>query len=196
MKDWEVELEKEKIDLIERIIKSDKKYSNNEDLFEDFLNETYKRSFLIMKTVKNQASVESYLRKIATTSIITVLKDSGRIRRSSEGFIPMKEEPLEQTPLTAENKYAGVNVSYDLIDLNDGPEEIVIRKETLQKLIDAVAIAHSNDPSKQYMQLYEMRYVKGLKQKQIAQELNLSQGEVSKRLLELLEKVKAVFNDA
>lgn len=191
-----MELEKEKIDLIERIIKSDKKYSNNEDLFEDFMNETYKRSFLIMKTVKNQASVEAYLRKIATTSIITVLKDSGRIRRSSEGFVPLKEEPLEQTPVSAENKYAGVNISYDIIDLNDGPEEIVIKKETLQKLVDAVTIAHNNDPTKQYMQLYEMRYVKGLKQKEIAQQLNLSQGEVSKRLLELLEKVKAVFNEA
>lgn len=191
-----MELEQEKIDLIERIIKSDKKYSSNEDLFEDFLNETYKRSFLVMKTVKNQASVEAYLRKIATTSIITVLKNSGRIRRAGDSFIALKEEPLEQTVLPAENKYSNLNISYDIIDLNDGPEEIVIKKETLQKLIDAVAIAHTNDPAKQYMQLYQKRYVQGLRQKQIAQELNLSQGEVSKRLLELLEKVKAVFNDA
>lgn len=191
-----MELEKEKIDLIERIIKSDKKYSNNEDLFEDFLNETYKRSFLVMKTVKNEASVEAYLRKIATTSIITVLKNSGRVRRSPDGFVPLQEEPLEPTTIQAENKYANINIGYDIIDLNDGPEEIVIRKETLQKLADAVALANTENPTKQYMQLYQMRYVKGLKQKQIAQELNLSQGEVSKRLLELLEKVKAVFNDA
>lgn len=191
-----MELEKEKIDLIERIIKSDKKYSNNEDLFEDFLNETYKRSFLVMKTVKNEASVEAYLRKIATTSIITVLKNSGRIRRSPDGFVSLQEEPLEQTVTPSENKYANINIGYDIIDLNDGPEEIVIRKETLQKLSDAVMLAHTENPAKQYMQLYQMRYVKGLKQKQIAQELNLSQGEVSKRLLELLEKVKAVFNEA
>lgn len=190
-----MELEKEKIDLIERIIKSDKKYSNNEDLFEDFMNETYKRSFLVMKTVKNEASVEAYLRKIATTSIITVLKNSGRIRRTSDGFIPMQEEHLEQVSFPAENKYSNVHIGYDIIDLNEGPEEIVIRKEVLQKLMDAVAIAHNENPAKQYMQLYQMRYVKGLKQKQIAQELNLSQGEVSKRLLELLEKVKAVFNE-
>ncbi len=82
----EVELEQDKIELIKKIITTDKKYVDNEDLYDDFFNETYKRSFLIMKSVKNEASLEAYLRKIATTSIINVLKDSGRLRRTSEGF--------------------------------------------------------------------------------------------------------------
>ena len=201
-----MELEQEKIDLIEKIIKTDKKYADNEDLFDDFFNETYKRSFLIMKSVKNEASLEAYLRKIATTSIINVLKDSGRLRRTSEGFTPTKEKSFEElvTPPTQpqqpqmqpQSRYANVAINYDVIDLSDGPEEVVIKKEILQKLIDAVSIAHTNSPAKQFMQLYELRYVKGMKQKQIAQELNLSQGEVSKRLLDLIEEVKKEFNKA
>lgn len=193
----ELELEQEKIDLIKKIIISDKKYIDNEDLFEDFFNETYKRSFLVMKTVKNEAALESYLKKIATTSIINVLKDSGRARRTSEGFVPVKEKSLEEIitkPEVAENKYSNTHISYDIVDLSDGPEEVVIKKEILQSVIDAVSIAHTNNPAKQYMQLYQMRYVKGMKQKEIANELNLSQGEVSKRLLELVEEVKKVFN--
>jgi RNA polymerase sigma factor (sigma-70 family) len=199
-----VELEQEKIDLIKKIITTDKKYADNEDLFDDFFNETYKRSFLIMKSVKNEASLEAYLRKIATTSIINVLKDSGRLRRTSEGFTPIKEKsfdemvasplPQQQSQLQSQSKYSNVDINYDVIDLSDGPEEVVIKKEILQKLIDAVSIAHTNNPTKQYMQLYELRYVKGLKQKQIADELNLSQGEVSKRLLDLIEEVKKEFN--
>lgn len=194
-----MELEQEKIDLIKKIITSDKKYVDNEDLFDDFFNETYKRSFLIMKSVKNEASLEAYLRKIVTTSIINVLKDSGRLRRTGEGFTPVKEKSLDELvspPPQIQGKYANVNVNYDIIDLSDGPEEVVIKKEVLQKLTDAVYIAHTNNPAKQYMQLYELRYVKGLKQKQIAEELNLSQGEVSKRLLELIEEVKTQFHRA
>lgn len=195
-KEVEVELEQEKIDLIKKIIVSDKKYIDNEDLFEDFFNETYKRSFLIMKTVKNEASLEAYLRKIVTTSIINVLKDSGRIRRTTEGFTAIEEKSLDEIVSTPDNRYSNVQVNYDIIDLSDGPEEVIIKKETQQKLMDAVSIAHNNNPVKQYMQLYQLRYVKGLKQKQIAQELNLSQGEVSKRLLELIEEVKKEFNKA
>lgn len=195
-------LEQEQIDLIKKIITSDKKYVDNEDLFDDFFNETYKRSFLIMKSVKNEASLEAYLRKIATTSIINVLKDSGRLCRTGEGFTPIKEKSFDEmvSPPSLQpppqSKYANVDINYDVIDLSDGPEEVVIKKEILQKLIDAVSIAHTNNPAKQYMQLYELRYVKGLKQKQIAAELNLSQGEVSKRLLELIEEVKQEFNKA
>lgn len=189
-----MELEQGKLDLIKKIITSDKKYTNNEDLFDDFFNETYRRSFVIIKTVKNESSLEAYLRKIATTSIINVLKNSGRVRRTKEGFIPAKEESLDEIIYIPENKYSNVNINYDIVDLNDGPEEIVIKKEIMQTLVDAISVAHSNNPAKQYMQLYELRYVKGYKQAQIAEELNLSQSEVSKRLLELMEEVKKAFN--
>lgn len=189
-----VELKQDKIDLIKKIIVSDKKYTDNEDLFDDFFNETYKRSFLIVKTVQKESSLETYLRKIVTTSIINVLKNSGRVRRTKEGFTSVEEKSLDEILSISDNKYSNVNINYDIIDLSDGPEEVTIKKETLQKLIDAVSIAHTNNPAKQYMQLYQLRYVDGLKQKQISQELNLSQSEVSKRLLELVEEVKREFN--
>lgn len=192
-----MELEQEKIDLIKKIILSDKKYIDNEDLFDDFFNETYKRSFLVIKTVRNEASLETYLRKIVTTSILNVLKDSGRIKRTSEGFTAVEEKSLEEIIApSSDNKYSNININYDIIDLSDGPEEVVIKKEIQQKLMDAVSIAHTSNPAKQFLQLYQLRYVKGLKQKQIAQELNLSQGEVSKRLLELIDEVKKEFDKA
>ena len=190
----ELDLDQEKIELIKKIITSDKKYTNNEDLFDDFFNETYKRSLLIMKTVKNENSLNAYLRKIVTTSIITVLKDSGRVRRTKEGFVSSEETSLDEIITIPENKFSNVQINYDLVDLSDGPEEIVIKKEVMQTLVDAVAVAHYNNPTKQYMQLYQLRYVKGLKQKEISKELNLSQAEVSKRLLTLMEEIKSAFN--
>lgn len=191
----ELELDQEKIELIRKIILSDKKYINNEDLFDDFFNETYKRSFLVIKSVKSEASLETYLKKIVTTAIINVLKNSGRAMRTKEGFSPVVEESFEEiTSPFVENKYSNTHINYDIVDLSDGPEEVVIKKEVLQKLFDAISITHTINPTKQYMQLYQLRYVKGMKQKQIAQELNLSQSEVSKRLLELVEEVKKIFD--
>lgn len=191
-----MELAQEKIDLIKKIIKGDRKYANNEDLFEDFFNESYKRSFLILKTVENEGSLEAYLRKIVTTSIVTVLKDLGRLRRTTSGFVPTYEQPLEQPKPESSNKYENIQITYDTINASESPEEIAIQKENLQTLVDAVAVAQSKNPSKQYMQIYELRYLKGMKQSQIAKELNLSQSEVSKRLFELMELVKEAFNQA
>lgn len=189
----EVELAQEDIELIHKLIKSDKKYTSNEDLFEDFFNETYKRSFLILKTVKDGASLEAYLRKIVTTSIVTVLKDSGRVRRTREGFVSTQETSIEEL-VSAPRDYSNIQVNYDIVDLKDGPEELVIKKEIRQIMFDAVFIASYSNPSKQYMELYQLRYIEGMKQAQIAKELNLSQSEVSKRLLELMEQVKVAFN--
>lgn len=191
----ETELEKNKLDLIKKIITSDKKYIDNEDLFEDFFNETYKRSFLIMKAIKNESSLESYMRKVVNTSIVNVLKDSGRVRRSGEKFVSTKEKSLEEILNIRDNKYASVSINYDIVDLSDGPEEILIKKEVKQKLYDTVVMVNHDNPSKDYLQLYKLRYVKGLKQSQIARELNLSQGEVSKRLLSLMEEVKIAFDN-
>ncbi|MBP7212042.1 sigma-70 family RNA polymerase sigma factor [bacterium] len=195
-----MELAQEKVDLIEKIIKSDKKFSNNEDLYDDFFNETYKRAFLIIKTVKSESALEAYLRKIVATSIVVVLKDSGRVRREKEGYVSTHETSLEtivSKPLVHEvpdNPYSNIKISYDVVDLSDGPEEIVIKKEVLQSVLDAITIIHSKAPEKQFMELYNLRYVKNLKQKEIAKELNLSQSEISKRLLEMMTEMKNVLN--
>ena len=58
-----MELEQDKINLIEKIIKNDRKYANNEDLYDDFFNETCKRSLLIIKTITSDTTLEAYLKK-------------------------------------------------------------------------------------------------------------------------------------
>ena len=73
-----MELAQDKIDLIGKIIRNDRKYPNNEDLYEDFLSETCKRSVAIIGAIESEATLETYLKRVVTTSIINVLKDSGR----------------------------------------------------------------------------------------------------------------------
>lgn len=191
-----MELAKDKIDLIEKIIKNDKKFINNEDLYDDFFNETCKRSFVIVKTVTSDVTLEAYLKKIATTSILNVLKNEGRLRRSRGAYVPSQEVPLETEKPNNEitTDYSKITVNYEPVDIQNTPENLAIKKEILQKIVDVVYELDANSPDKQYLQMYNLRYHNGMTQKEIAQELNLSQSEVSKRLFKLMENVKQAFN--
>lgn len=187
-----MELAQDKIDLISKIIKNDRKFANNEDLYDDFLNETCKRSLLIVKTVTSDSTLEAYLKRIATTSILNVLKSEGRLRRTREGFTPIKNVSLETTSSIPD--YSTVQVHYEPVDIQDTPEDVVAKKEILQIIVDTVAEVDSTEPEKNYLKLYYLRYEKGMTQKEIAEELSISQSEVSKRLFRLMEKVKQAFN--
>ncbi len=189
-----MELAQDKLDLIEKIIRSDRKFVNNEDLYDDFFNETCKRSFLIVNTVTSNETLEAYLRKIVTTSILNVLKSEGRLRRTRSGYMSTNEVPLESSVTETVPDYSKIQISYGPVEIQETPEDIVIKKDILQKIVDSVNKIDEEDPQKDYYKLYYLRYEKGMTQNEIAGELNLSQSEVSKRLFRLLDKVKQAFN--
>uniref|UniRef100_UPI0040260C9E sigma-70 family RNA polymerase sigma factor n=1 Tax=Candidatus Scatousia sp. TaxID=3085663 RepID=UPI0040260C9E len=191
-----MELTQEKLNLIERIIKNDRKFANNEDLYDDFFNEMCKRSMPIVNTITSDVTLEAYLRKIATTSILNVLKDSGRLRRTRDGFTQVNEVSLEaHSPQnSSQENYSDVQISYPVVDYDSNPEDIAVQKEILQKIVDAIYLINEAEPDKQYLKIYKLRYDEGMTQKEIASEMSLSQSEISKRLFKLMEKVKEAFN--
>ena len=186
-----MEFTQDKIDLIERIIKSDRKFTNNEDLYDDFFNETCKRSFNIVKTISSEVTLEAYLKKIATTAILNVLKDSGRLRRTRDGYSPIREVSIQETPT---NSYTNATIYYEPADIKESPEDVMLKKDLLQFFAKSLARINNEEPEKRYLELYRMRYDSGMTQKEIAELMNISQSEVSKRLFKLMEKVKQAFN--
>lgn len=184
-----MELSQEKLDLISKIIKNDRKFSNNEDLYEDFLNETCKRSMGIINVVTTDVA-EGYLKKIVTTSILNVLKDSGRLRRSKAGFQSVENVSYEDS---YSNNFTDIKISYNNFVLNETPEEIIVRKDTIEQIAKIVVNVDNAEPEKKYLQIYKLRYDKDMTQKEISEEMGLSQSEVSKRLFKLMEKVKQSF---
>ena len=185
-----MEIAQEKIDLISKIIKNDRKYPNNEDLFDDFLNETCKRSVSILDAIDSNATLETYLKRVVTTSIINVLKNSGRLRRTHSGYMSTKEVALEHAPSV---DYSDIEISYSNVKIPENPEEIVLQKEILTFVADAIKNINNEYPDKNYVNIYIMRYDKGMTQKEIAEELGISQSEVSKRLYKLMEKVRNII---
>lgn len=204
-----VELTQDKIDLIAKIIRNDRKYSGNEDLYDDFFNETCQRSMAILDAVDNEVTLEAYLKKVATTSIINVLKDTGRLRRSKTGYMTTKEVPLEtvvqsqpeeaatEAPVfeTEKINYELYNVSYANISIPAGPEENAIRNEILDFVARTIQRIDKNEPDKKYLEIFVSRYQNGMTQKQISHQLGISQSEVSKRLFGLIDKVKSVLDE-
>ena len=173
--------------LIEKIVKSNKSYVGNEDLFEDFCSEAFQKSYMMFNSSANIQKIESYITKVVHTSILSVLKNSGRIRRSSSGYVPTKEVKIEDVvsaPIE-ENKVIGPEFIFDFPDPKNSVEEVLITKDCLQRIADAVCVVHKELPAQQFLDIFYMRYVKGYKQSEIAKNLNLSQSEISKRLMQL-----------
>ena len=189
--------------LIEKFVRSNIKLNGNEDLLEDFCNEAFQKSYIVFNSSSSVQKIESYIQKVVNTSIISVLKDSGRLKRNAAGRyerhreLPLEEErfkmpeiedPTPQTSVYQEP--SSKKYSYDIEDPKIGIEDKLIRKELLQKIADAVCVVHSDNPGKCYLEIYQARYIRGMKQREISSLLNISQSEVSKRLLELSKLIK------
>ncbi len=183
-------------DLIEKLVKSNNKFTGNEDLLDDFCSETYKRSHSLFDSLEIK-DLESYIAKVANTAILAVLKDYGRVRRRENKYVstqeilispvPAKSKTQETAPVPVVSQIvssAAENFVYKIADPSDSFEE---------KIVDIVLVAQKNQPEKEYLKIFYLRYVKELKQKEIAEEVNLSQSEVSKRLIEIAQIVKTHF---
>ncbi len=189
-----MELSQKHLELIKNIIKSDKKYQGNEDLYDDFFNETCNRSLSIIETMGDSDALEAYLKKIASTAIVVVLKNMDRVRRTHNAYVNNdKIVKNDNTDKTSEIQPFEVN--YNFINFDTTPEKIAEQKDLLQSVYDSIIITHSQHIEKQYLELYELRYIEGKKQSEIAQALNISQSQVSKRLFELMQSVKKYITD-
>ena len=180
-------LVKEQRSLIEKFVKTNKNFQGNEDLLEDFCSEAFQKSYMIFNSSSNIQKIENYVSKVVNTSIMSVLKNSGRVRRTKEGFVATKEikvPDFNETPVI-KPQITGPEFILDLPDPKESAEEVLITKECLERIADAVCIIHKEIPSQEYLQIFRLRYIKGMKQSEIAKELDLSQSEISKRLLHL-----------
>ena len=178
-------LVEEQRSLIEKIVKADRNFPGNEDLLEDFCSEAFQKSYMIFNSSSNITKIESYVKKVVHTSIVSVLRNSGRVRRSNDKYIPTKEITVPDFSPETVSKAAGREFILDFPDPRDSVEEVLITKDCLQRISDAVCVIHKEAPGQLFLDIFYKRYVQGQKQAEIAASLNISQSEVSKRLMQL-----------
>ena len=192
-----LDIVEEQKNLIEKLVKSNPRFAGNEDLFEDFCNETFERSCHIAKNLKDINALENYLKKVVQSSILTVLRNMGRIRRLNGSYTGSKKEiPMSAISSSPDNstnieeKILSENFSYDISEKYISAEDIMISKTLLKNVVDIVFKQDVQEPEKKYLDIFKLRYKEGKKQSQIAEELGLSQSEISKRLVEISKFVK------
>ncbi len=177
---------------IEEIIKKNPRLAGNEDLFEDFCSETIKRSLSVFSSINEINNLEVYLNKISSSAILEVLRSSGRLKRINKKYQKINETPISPTGSYKIDEQG--ELIYDIPDHSANFEEKIILQEDIQRIRDIIVQIDMCEKSKKYRDIYFLRYIKGLKQAEISKELAISQGEISKRLIELITKIKEQYN--
>ncbi len=203
----EINIEQEKIDIIKNCIETNERYSGNEDLYDAFFAEVIKRGFIIFKNMDlSESSASVYLNKIVSSAIISVLENSKRIEfndfsasnnKTSSDEQPKTDSASEDVPTQVsvqtsdykKNKYENAVVAFDFAytPIIAGGN---IKSNVLQKIYDTVVIFNSQNPGKEYLQLYNLRYLDKLPVSTISQKLNMPQKVIVQNLFELMEEVK------
>lgn len=187
-------LTQEKKLLIEKCIKSNKKFLNNEDLYEDFFNETYKNALALLTTVSSESTMELYLKRVVTSAMINVLKDSGRLRRTGQGYQATPSVSLDSALDKFNPEFINKKVMFKQVELEESPEDAFIKREILKNITQILNKIEQQEPEKQYLTLFKLRYEDGLTQNEIAEKLGVSQSDVSKKLFKLMSKVRKALN--
>ena len=187
-------LTQDKTLLIEKYIKSNRKYSSNEDLYDDFYNETCKNAYALLTSVKSVSALELYLQKVVSNSMINVLKDAGRLRRTGKGYQSLNVVSYDDVVDEYNEKFVSGSVKYADVKIAESPEDLFLKREILKSIAKILNEIDAAEPSEKYLEIYKLRYEKGLTQREIAENIGVSQSEVSKKLFRLMSKVKESLN--
>lgn len=186
------------VKIIKQLIRNNEKFTGNEDLFEDFTNEAYSKLHVFINSIKDLTKIEGYASKVVNTSILSVLKRKKRLKCMKSKFISTKTLPFDASNINEVIKNSDLKyedkIIYELIDPRFSFIPKTEDKELLKSVLNSVISINKDYPNEQYLKLYKLRFINQKTQNQISFELNISQDEVSKRLLELANLVKLYIN--
>lgn len=169
--------------IIENLICKTSYYKQNEEFFDEFLNEILTRLEPSLEILKNQLPPQTYLEKVVKKGILSILKKHERLIKPSSS----QKEPDWNVLSFDINKKGEIsfNISYPISNRED--KNIIA--EQLKLLIKNLEKINENEPEKQFLKIFELRYNKSLKIEEIAKNLGLSVDTVSKRIKEMLLKL-------
>ncbi len=190
-------IDKNHKNLIESVIKENRRYKGNEQLLDIFLEAVYKKSYLLLDAMKDQNRLKRHLEEICDTCLEDILLEKQKfdgIRIAKKPPVAKKQPPLEEKKAEilpqAEFKSYESNELNSVDDpINFFPQQNIVPSK-LETFINYIKEIDEIYPSKKYYDIFCLRYLKKQDQTQIAQILEISQIEVSKRFVELVNLIK------
>ncbi len=187
--------------LIESVIKENSRYKGNEQLLNIILEAVYKKSYLLLDAMKDTNRLKRHLEDITTTCIEQVLAEKQKfegiriVKRPKPEPPITKQEPVQKKEFSKEKLKEQFQLfePEDLSSIDDPrdyyPNETFVVSK-LEAFIDYIKEIDKCYKTKKYYDIFYSRYIKKQDQIQIAQELGISQVELSKRFVELVNLIK------
>ena len=210
-----MQINEEHKSLIESVIIENPKYGGHEELLNIFCESVYKKSYLVIDAIRDTARLKRHLAVICDSCIDNILKEKQKYddiniyrkydtAKADKGVVsvkklsPVDDEEETKKLLKNQNKEKIINLKeeiqknerIDAVSMLIDPLEFCPQKRvsehTLDKLINIIKQINRQYPAKRYYEIFYLRYIKKRNQSEIAQEMKISQMELSKRFVELI----------
>lgn len=171
--------------LIIDIITQNDRYRGNEDLLKYIYDDVLTRLGGILETINDETVVRSYIERVAKLSVITTIKKRNLLLANSSNN-------EAATPLT--RKYSGY---YDALAYTPSGVSLEknVKKQQVLKLKSEIIELAKQYPQKEFVKLYNLRYIENRSLEAISDELNVSQAQAAERLFDLAAPVKRIFGN-
>ncbi len=180
-----MEYKREYVELTENIIKTSPGFRGNEDLLDEIVGETLKKSRSFLECSMDTASLEIYIKKIAGNVIVDILKNAEAIR-AEKTKQTQANEAFEEMPVSYETDEEGkILYNFEL----PAPEKARLTEDKINAVKEKVIELDRINPLKNYGQIFEMRFVKEMAYPEIAKKLDMNENEAAKSLFELLTEI-------
>lgn len=165
--------------LIIEVITQNERYRGNEDLLKYIYDDVITRLGGILETINDETVVRSYIERIVKLSVITTVKKRSLLLTSPSANPPESENKkssgyYDELTFPQENKALRADV--------DAEQEAKLASEIIE-LADKY-------PQKEFIKLYNLRFVENKSLEAISDELNVSQAQAAERLFELAALAK------
>jgi len=179
----------EQKEFIENIIKECQGYKGHEYLLDEFCNEVIRRAYSFVSKQNELDNIKVYLKRIANTAIIDVIKNS--INQScsykSDNRGCGEQEALNIGYDFDEN--GDIALNYDISFEEVSEKQVCLSESRINQIKEIVCNIDENNNSGFHKNIFELRYIKGLNNAEIAEKLEIKEPEVDKKLLFMLNKV-------
>lgn len=178
-------------ELAENILKKSPGFRGNEDLLEEMLNETLKKSRNFLDCSMDAGSLEIYIKKIAGNVIVDILKNADNIRAEKEKKAQAGKE-FREVPISYETDEKGKIIYRIKVPEINTQKGKGISKEKIKNIKEKVIELHNKSSQKNYKQIFELRFIKELSHQEIAKKLDVKEEQIASALFEMLNEFDSV----
>jgi len=177
-------------EFIENIIKECPGYVGYEYLLDEFCNEVIRRAYSFISKQNELDNIKVYVKRIAKSAILEVIKNSKDLSVSNKANNNDFEKQEALTFGYEFDENGDIALNYDISFEKVPDNEVHLSESQINRIKEIIGNIDKKNNTNFYKNIFELRYLKGLNNNEIAEKLAIEESEVDKKLLFMLGKVK------